>query len=242
MDIIQSVWVGSHLSVMERMCIQSYLQNGHQFHLYVYDKVEGIPTGTTVLDANSIITKDRIFTYEGRGFGRGSLAGFADLFRYALLLSKGNWWVDMDSICLKPFDFDQIFVFSSESSTTYPYWINCGNLKAPANSELYKWLNASAQNFRKDMCWGTIGPRLMQKGIDMFNMRKNVKMPEVFCPVPFSEDVCAKIVNPREKFAFGNETYAIHLWNEAWRAKNMNKDANYPEGCLYEDLKKKYLV
>ena len=33
-DVIQSLWIGDRLSVMERLCIQSFLDQGHQFHLY----------------------------------------------------------------------------------------------------------------------------------------------------------------------------------------------------------------
>ena len=32
--MIQSMWIGSRLSVMERLSIQSYLEQGHPFHLY----------------------------------------------------------------------------------------------------------------------------------------------------------------------------------------------------------------
>ena len=45
LPIIQSFWVGEPLSKLEQLCIQSFLDNGHEFHLYVYDDVQGIPEG-----------------------------------------------------------------------------------------------------------------------------------------------------------------------------------------------------
>jgi hypothetical protein len=32
------------------------------------------------------------------------------------------------------------------------------------------------------------------------------------------------------------------VWNELWRREGRDKDAPYPRGCLYEDLKKRYLA
>ncbi len=35
---------------------------------------------------------------------------FANFFRYKLLLEKGGWFVDSDTICMRPFDFDNEYV------------------------------------------------------------------------------------------------------------------------------------
>ena len=53
--IIQGLWVGPKLSAMERMSISSFLQNGHDYHLYVYEEVKEIPPGTIVRDGNEIL-------------------------------------------------------------------------------------------------------------------------------------------------------------------------------------------
>ena len=34
---IQGLWVGDALSDMERMSLASYLRQGHEYHLYVYN-------------------------------------------------------------------------------------------------------------------------------------------------------------------------------------------------------------
>jgi mannosyltransferase OCH1-like enzyme len=44
----------------------------------------------------------------------------ADLFRYKLLLDQGGYWVDTGVVCLRPFDFEQPYVFASEA--TDPVW------------------------------------------------------------------------------------------------------------------------
>src|SRR4029077_9309329 len=94
---------------MERLCITSFLQNGHPFHLYVYQPIEGVPDGTVVLDANQILPSSRVFKYKDHD----TYAGFSNFFRYKLLCEKGGWWVDADTVCLQPFEFPEPLVFSS---------------------------------------------------------------------------------------------------------------------------------
>ena len=111
-EIIQGLWIGSQLSVMEQLSIASFLQNGHEYHLYVYDEPKNIPAGTLVKDATEILRASSIFQYKQCP----SYAGFSNFFRYKLLLERGGWWVDTDTVCLKPFDFPEQYVFSSEIS------------------------------------------------------------------------------------------------------------------------------
>ncbi len=55
LPIIQSLWIGSRLSTMEKLCIVSFIKQGHAFHLYTYGEVAEVPQGTIVKDANEII-------------------------------------------------------------------------------------------------------------------------------------------------------------------------------------------
>ncbi|MFT4769143.1 MAG: mannosyltransferase OCH1-like enzyme, partial [Glaciecola sp.] len=96
--IVQGLWIGGALSTAEKLCIRSFQHHGHEFHLYVYDDVDGIPSGTIIKDANTVVPAERIFRYKDNG----SVAGFANLFRYALLFANGGAWADMDMVCLKP--------------------------------------------------------------------------------------------------------------------------------------------
>src|SRR5215813_6559365 len=101
--IVQGLWIGPHLSVMERLSIRSFLANGHEYHLYVYDQVENVPEGAVLKDANEVFDKSRVFTYQS-GFGKNSYAGFANMFRYKLLAMRGGWWADSDVVCIRPLD------------------------------------------------------------------------------------------------------------------------------------------
>ena len=40
------LWVGDTLSTMERLSIASFLAQGYEYHLYVYQTVSNVPRGT----------------------------------------------------------------------------------------------------------------------------------------------------------------------------------------------------
>src|SRR5205085_1334129 len=89
----------------------SFLRVGHPFELFVYDDVEGIPAGTRVRAAQDIIGRERVFAYgPAAGRGAGGLSGFSNLFRYALLLREGGYWVDTDNFCLRAFPSDELVI------------------------------------------------------------------------------------------------------------------------------------
>jgi hypothetical protein len=113
--IVHGLWIGKHLSLVELLCLHSFLRQGHEFHLWTYDQLETpVPSGIFIEDASQIIASDEVFAYRNRnqfGHGKGSYAGFSDIFRYRLLYLKGGWWTDMDVVCLSPLDFREPYVF-----------------------------------------------------------------------------------------------------------------------------------
>jgi mannosyltransferase OCH1-like enzyme len=231
---VQGLWIGSDLSAMEHLSISSFLKNGHEYHLYTYGHVGNIPAGTVVKDGEEILPSSMIFQYQQHK----SYSAFSNFFRYKLLLEKGGWWIDTDLVCLKPFDFPEEYVFSSERAVGKEF-INSGAIKAPAASGLlaYAWEICQKKN-REELVWGEIGPRLMADAIKRFSLERYVKRYDVFCPIGYSE--WNKILDSDITWEFGEETYAIHLWNEFWRRADQDKNRRYHPNCLYEQLNRKY--
>ena len=234
-DIIQGLWVGPELSVMEQLSVSSFLRHGHEYHLYVYTDVKNIPAGAIVKDGNEILPASRIFQYKQKA----SYSGFSNFFRYKLLLERGGWWVDTDTVCLKPFDFAEEYVFSSEFAMGQEF-INSGICKAPAGSDAmaYAW-GVCEQKDPEQLVWGETGPRLMAAAVAKFSLEGYKQPPEVFCPLGYGD--WHKVLDPEADLKFAGSTYAIHLWNERWRGAGQDKNAAYPEDCLYEQLKRQYL-
>src|SRR5271168_1049448 len=163
---VQSLWIGGELSSMEVGSIRSFLAQGHSFHLYVYDEVQNIPSGTVVLDAHTIVDRSKIFTYKDFP----SYAGFSNLFRYALLHKCGNYWTDLDIFCLRPFDFSGDYFFARQKADSFRQSLknhffpslNCCLMKAPAGSELCRRsVNFCLEQDPARLAWGTTGPKLL---------------------------------------------------------------------------------
>ncbi len=108
--IIQGLWIGDKLSPFEYASIKSWLNNGFEYHLYIYDCLENIPNGTTIKDANEILPRDTIKLY------RECYSIFADVFRYKLLLDKGGIWADCDLYCIRNFNIDKQYCFLTEKT------------------------------------------------------------------------------------------------------------------------------
>jgi len=230
--IVQGLWVGSALSVMERLSIASFLRNGHEYHLYTYNEVSNVPTGTIVKDGNRVLPASEIFQYKDRP----SFAGFSNFFRYKLLLERGGWWVDSDMVCLRYFDFPEPYVFSSEVNAGRVV-TNAGVIKAPVGSEPIAHAWRVCQTKKPDkLAWGETGPGLMSEVVRKYQLDKYQKPYYIFCPI----SDWRKLLEP---FVAGvhAEAYAIHLWNSTWEFMKQDKNANYHPECIYEQLKRVYL-
>jgi len=217
---------------MEQLSIASFLENGHEYHLYVYDAVKNVPAGAVIKDANEILPASRIFQYKHQA----SYAGFANFFRYKLLLERGGWWVDTDVICLKPFDFVDEYVFATELDGEREV-ISSGVIKAPAGSDVmaYAWQRCDEKD-PQQLKWGETGPQLMTEAVRRFSLEKYKKPYHYFSPLDYKE--WRRVLEPGVLY---EDSYAIHLWNEMWRAAGQDKNARYDRNCLYEQLKIKSL-
>src|SRR5262249_17645765 len=109
-DPIQSLWIGAELSNLERISIQSFLDHGHQYHLYAYQDVANVPAGAVLKDAKDIFPASLTFQYSDRK----TYAAFSNVFRYRLLLERGGIWADTDVVSLRTLDLADEHVFASE--------------------------------------------------------------------------------------------------------------------------------
>ena len=232
--IIQGLWVGEVLSTMEQLSITSFLANGHSYHLYAYEPIRNVPAGAELMDAAEILPRSRAFQYTGHA----TWSGFANFFRYKLLLDRGGWWADTDLICLQPFDFESEYVFSSEF-TLGRQMVNIGAIKAPTGSDVmqYAWDVCQTKEPAK-LVWGETGPQLMEEAVLRHSLEQSVVDWKTFCPVGFRE--WRKLLDPNAG-VIGNTSYAIHLWHEMWRAARQDKNTHYHPSSTYERLRRRYL-
>jgi mannosyltransferase OCH1-like enzyme len=235
-DIIQGLWIGQSLSTMENLSIQSFIEHGHEYHLYTYNALSDVPPKAVIKDANEILPASMIFQYKEHK----SYAGFSNYFRYKLLLEKGGWWSDLDIICLKPLSFDTDYVFASEVSEKGVEVVTSGILKAPKGAEVLcqAWATCRSKN-PQELKWGETGPELLQELVLKLSLNEYVKDSTTFCPIHplrFYE-----VILPNRWKTFSDQTHTVHLWNEFWRRFEIDKDEEYTPTSLYERLKHTYL-
>ena len=233
--IIQGLWIGPELSVMEQLSIASFLRNGHEYHLYVYDELRNVPQGTVIKDASEVLPTSQIFQYKQNQ----SYAGFANFFRYKLLLERGGWWADTDTVCLKPFDFPAQHVFATELCQGVQV-VTSGIIKAPAGSEAMRqaWEICRSKD-PEQLVWGETGPKLIGEVVSKLSLGEYVQPYYVFSPLTYLD--WHIVLESQPEPATVANSYAIHLWNDMWRSAGQDKNSRYPDQCLYEQLKRQYL-
>jgi len=237
--VVQGLWVGNRLSAMEKLSIRSFLCNGHEFHLYVHGTCEGIPKGTVVKDANNIIDKSEISGYL-------NLAVFSDMFRYTLLQRKSpRWWVDLDTIALRPFEFQEDYVFASEYLQTGQCLVDNGILKVPKENHLIRLALDRCKLQDKAHPTGLLshgalamGPELMTALAKELDLLRYVKPPSVFTGIaPW--DIPNAFIDPYVNLDL-SQAHAVHMWQSRWTTTGQDKDEKYHPNSLYERLKQKY--
>ena len=234
LEPIQSLWVGYGLSKLERMCVQSYLDHGHPFDLYTYNFVSNVPDNVRVKNADRIVPIEKINQFQ-------NLANFSDYFRYCMLLANGGYWVDLDNFCLRTYDFQVPYVFSSQrpGPNSNDSEINAGVIKVPAQSEIMSFcVDQVERTDTKTSHWSQIGPGLLMDAYHRFGLERYLKPYHTFCPLDYF-GAPANVISPSHgDYQFPQETYSVHLWNEEMRRGSVDKDASYP-GSLYDRMERK---
>jgi len=235
--IFQSLWIGDRLSRMESLSINSFLANGHEYHLYTFEKIK-TPPGTIVKNASDILPESKVFKYSGElSKGGGSYSGFSNYFRFKLLIN-GGWWVDTDVVCLREIDVNEPYVFVEEPHPAINNYVSSCLLKMPPQSEIAKYLwNQCESKDAQNIKWGETGPSLVTDGVNKFCLNEFVKSYKLFCPIKWTES--EKII---ENTSIPKESYTLHMWNEMWRRKGIDKNKTHSFDSLFERLYKKYVT
>ena len=262
--IVQGLWVGGRLTELERLCVRSFCAHGHIFHLYHYDELQNVPKadGLHLLNAEEILPRTKIFRHK-----TGTLAFFADHFRWELMRQRGGWWVDMDTICIRPFDFAEPVVFSHDGR---PNRLLNGMLKFPQGHFLAAILADSYSDINRFQVWDKplvkfhkIRRRLMfwqdsrpnirgrdaggmssfMSAVKHFGLENYVQAPTVFMlpDDPRGREVVESAKwNMERILSTAPDLRCVHLCNSFFALERINKDGNFPPDSLYEVLKRHY--
>lgn len=246
--VVQGFWQGE-FTTMERLCVKSFMANGHEFHLYSYEPIAGVPDGVVLCDAADIVPRDQVETFR-------CAQQFSDFFRIALLLKRGGWHSDLDNCCLRPLDFSSDYVFYRDYEETT---ISFALAKAPVGSPLmwhcYEYLSSMTVAERSGLAWQEIGTDFAVGAVEYFNMTSYAQPGPSFDPVCWTRS--KELVDPAAKWDLSN-SFSLHLFHAAWNhgpsdstgqgfdlglrpGEPLWTDGEYHPDCLYEQLKRRYL-
>lgn len=225
-EMVHGLWIGGSLSPLEQLTIASFRANGYGFTLWTYGEVTGVPEGTEVRDASQIIPESQVFSYRYAnkyGHGKGSYAGFSDIFRYRLLYLYGGIWADMDMTCLRPLPESKDYLFR------YHHKFGAvGNLmRCPAGAPVMEWChNRASEQMNADNTRWELPIEILREGISRFGLDDAI--------IPTGHDDSWPVV---ARLAGGPcnlpaDALAIHWMNEEWRRLRLPKDRFLAGSCL----------
>lgn len=239
--IVHSIWVGDSLSLLEQLTIKLLQHHGHIVHLWCYNSVANVPSGTVIRDASDILPKNSIFSFQGETLpyipngGKGSLSHWSDQFQVKLLNIEGGIYTQLDVAYLHPLDFTQQYMFVSHVPRSLSTFLMKCPKGSPFTIEAYKELSMKINQLTIPYHhWDCSMNLLMDVLVNNTNVTTKI-CPECFLNKQHYLDLGCKRDGPFfQPFAAPDELIAIH-----WSNATVNVYKNHPlPNSFYEYLLK----
>lgn len=223
-------WIGPRLGRVERACLRSMLRQGHEVALYCYRPVEGVPAGVEIREAAAILGEDKVMRHRG-----GSVALFANWFRYELQRRGLGIWIDVDQYLLAPIAAPRPHLYGWQEEGVITNAVLRLPRESPILPELLEifeqgrvpfWLSRPqrlAARFRlwttgrtglSHMPWGTAGPYALTAIAMRHGLASEAVPPTIFYPVHYRDAAWLRDPSRALEDMVAPDTIGIHLWNE----------------------------
>lgn len=208
----------------------SFVHHGFRVRLWCYRPLDA-PPGVEVCDATSLMPEADIARFTQAGV-KGSVASFANVFRYRLLAEQGGWWFDSDVLCLKPHDqffMDREYVFGYSRSDV----VANGIMKIPSSFAQIVYDEAVMIGNRNNWTfhWGEIGPKLFTSVAKREGVIHHACPASVFIPIAYFNAFWALDPDRAEEVEIICEhSHTYHFFNEILRQNAIPKFLMPPEG------------
>ena len=219
--VVNGYWHKGELDSLSKFCINTWIKNGFEFHLWTYDlslKSDSI----TIKNANTIVDESEYFTYDG-GHTVNTPVAFSNLFRAELLYKLGGLYVDLDLLCIKPYSFNDRFVFCEQAHNAYDWLESKYKLKLSIgtsiiysrdkNERLFKrWAYRIRRLSNGTIRHGDLGPDLFTSLVIKEKLLSYILDKNFFNPIDF--------FNHNELFKSKLDTYGVHLFASQFKTNN----------------------
>jgi hypothetical protein len=227
----QSFWSGGALTPFELVCLKSFIDCGHAFDLYSFERDIAVPAGVRLLDAAELFGPDELFVYQD-GFGKGSPAAFANVFRYRLLAERGGWWVDTDVVCLA----SEIPAFREFFAWEDSRLINNAVCYFERGHPMMKASLSEAQRVGRSAKWGEIGPQLLTSIASDLGLTHRAYSSSVCYPIHYSEAI--DVLRPAKTESLRHRvggSLMVHLWSAMLRHHGVDRRMLPPKGSMMRE-------
>lgn len=241
---LNAFWTGGDLTYLERVCLNSALDVGHQVDLWSYEQINNVPLQINLRNAREVMPEHMcIWNKRENSPGPGS-----DIFRMLLQKQGRGCYIDCDLLLLRPIE-DREYIFCEGENAVLKLPPDCPIIDpilrlAASDPMLPPWWSIAKrtkQRFKaligrdqkiEDMSWVTLGPKAFTYFLEAHGLRSNALPGEVFFPVPFER--ASELFRPGASIDeyFTSDTVAVHLWNNAIKAF---KEALPPVGSFIHE-------
>lgn len=204
-----SFWHGGDLSPHAHLCIKSFLDFGHEFHLYTFDRRLRVPSGCQLRDAADFYSEDEVFYYRGGT----KVSAFSNMFRYRMIYETGVCWVDTDVLCMTENFPEAEYIFARQDKNFF----NGAVLRLPLGHEAMHLAAEYCWELRESSNWGDLGPRLLTKVIAEYGLEAKGVATSLIYPIHWREAMWA--LDPEqisEVMRRSEGALTFHLWNEVF--------------------------
>ena len=226
------LWIGDSLPELQWLSLKSLLLTGHKVKFYTYENYPetlGLVqefNNLEILDANTIIPKDKIWRYTISDFGKGSVSGFANHWRLVYLEKFGGTWVDFDILAIRNLNEmyqDKEILIGSEltgKGKRARQRPNNNLLSFPIGDPLVKRMLEISEDVGSNAEHAQTGPKLLNKLLRSKDWSTYSKFVLTYMSVgsitydrsrSFVKDSPEKVC--KEQDIDINEVYGFHVWN-----------------------------
>lgn len=205
---VQCYWSGSKLSLLEIMCLVSWVTFGAKVNLYTHDNIkkieDQIPSKikryVNILNADIILVHKRKFLFKSKEKSKRKdafkLLPFSDLFRYEMLRKNGGIWIDLDLVLIRPIPSSILkkhYVFVSERTLKSGAFASIKNSKPinafisvkKPNSEWSNWI--VNKSFKTKIEGFQTYLKVFRESVNKLELDEYVEEPDFVMPINWWE-------------------------------------------------------
>lgn len=230
---LNTFWDGPSNPYM-RLCLATWIAHGFEVNVYATNPHIVVPAGARVKRPEDVLDlAGHVHRYK-RGFGAGSAALHANLFRYHLT-ARGEWWLDADVLLLRDdLPADEFFLCFESTEK-----VGTAVMRLPEGSPVSRDAihETEAAISKGNVKWAETGPQLITSLAGRHSVLDIVSPKNVAYEIGYKEIEAffdhSKTAEVKERLS--TSTF-VHLWNQIWHSIGYPAEFGPPGGSYLDSI------